>query len=249
MKTIDKIRRKFHEGCADYGLIADGDRILVALSGGKDSMLLTRLLAERARLYRPRFEVAAAHVVMDNIPYDADRTHLASFCAELGIPFHLLHSSFDTTSRSDRRQKTACFLCSWNRRKTLFRFAEEHGYNKLALGHHQDDILTTWLMNMTFEGSLDTMYPRVVMRHYPVTLIRPLCLVQESWIAELTTSTPHLFASTDGRVGQKTPCPHETVTRRSDLNRIFHELENLNPEARYSLWRAMVASHPGEFSG
>lgn len=245
MKTIDRIRRKFHEGCADYGLIADGDRVLVALSGGKDSMLLTRLLAERARLYRPQFEVAAAHVVMDNIPYDADRSHLQRYCEGLGIPLHILHSRFDDSPTDDadaatrRRRKTKCFLCAWNRRKILFSFAAERGYNKVALGHHQDDIITTWLMNVTFEGSLDTMRPAMVMRHYPLTVIRPLCLVQEPWIAELATSCPELLGATDGVRSQKTPCPYETASRRQDINRIFHELEAMNPEARYSLWRAM----------
>lgn len=228
MNTLERIRRKFHEGCADFGLLQDGDRVLVALSGGKDSLLLARLLADRAKLYRPKFEVEAAHVIMDNIPYETSRTYLQEYCAAIGLPLHILHTSFD---ESTDRRKTKCFLCSWNRRKTLFRFAEEHGFNKVALGHHQDDILTTWLMNLTFEGQNDTMRPLVEMRNYRLSIIRPLCLVQEGWIKEV--------AETEGFEHQKTPCPYETETRRNDMNRIFHELEALNPEARYSLWRAL----------
>lgn len=189
---------------------------------------MARLLAEQSRLYRPRIEVAAAHVVMDNIPYETDRSYLEQYCAALQLPLHILHSSFD---ESTDRRKTKCFLCSWNRRKVLFRFAEEHGYNKLALGHHQDDIITTWLMNATFEGSIDTMRPMVEMRNYPLHIIRPLCLVHEDWIEEV--------ARLEGFEHQKTPCPYETATRRNDMNRIFHELQALNPEARYSLWRAI----------
>lgn len=228
MKTLDRIRKKFHEGCADFGLLADGDRVLIALSGGKDSLLLARLLAERSRLYRPRFEVEAAHVIMDNIPYETDRSYLEEYCAELGVHLNILHTSFD---ESTDRRKTKCFLCSWNRRKTLFSYAAERGFNKVALGHHQDDIITTWLMNATFEGQADTMRPCVPMRHYPISIIRPLCLVQEDWIIEV--------AATEGFARQKTPCPYETVTRRTDMNRIFHELMDINPEARYSLWRAI----------
>lgn len=237
MRTYDKIRRKFHEGCADFHLIEDGDRILVALSGGKDSLLLARMLAERARLYKPRFSVEAAHVVMDNIPYETERTYLQEFCNALHIPLHILHSRFDDApdaaveGRDRRRRKTKCFLCSWNRRKTLFRFAEEQGFNKVALGHHQDDIITTWLLNVTYEGANDTMRPLVAMREYPLSIIRPLCLVQEDWIREV--------AAAEGFEHQKKPCPYETETRRNDMNRIFHELEALNPEARFSLWRAM----------
>lgn len=229
MTTLDRIRKKFHEGCAEYGLIADGDRVLMALSGGKDSLLLARLLAERSRLYRPRFEVEAAHVVMDNIPYETDRSYLEQYCAELGLQLSILHTSFD---ESTDRRKTKCFLCSWNRRKTLFQYAAERGFNKVALGHHQDDIITTWLMNATFEGQADTMRPCVPMRHYPISIIRPLCLVQEDWIEEV--------AAAEGFAKQKTPCPYETVTRRTDMNRIFHELMDINPEARYSLWRAIM---------
>lgn len=228
MKTLDRIRKKFHEGCADYGLLADGDRVLIALSGGKDSLLLARLLAERSRLYRPRFEIEAAHVIMDNIPYETDRSYLEEYCAELGVHLNILHTSFD---ESIDRRKTKCFLCSWNRRKTLFSYAAERGFNKVALGHHQDDIITTWLMNATFEGQADTMRPCVPMRHYPISIIRPLCLVQEDWIREVATA--------EGFAKQKTPCPYETVTRRTDMNRIFHELMDINPEARYSLWRAI----------
>lgn len=231
MSTIHKIRKKFHEGCANYSLLEDGDRVLVAISGGKDSLMLTRLLAERARLYKPRFTVEAAHVVMDNIPYETERTYLQRFCDELGVKLHILHSSFD---ESTDRRKTKCFLCAWNRRKTLFQFAADGGFSKVALGHHQDDFITTWLMNVTFEGSVDTMRPAMPMRHYPLTVIRPLCLVHEEWIEEV--------AAAEGFERQKTPCPYEAVTRRADMNAVFHQLQQLNPEARFSLWRAIQKS-------
>lgn len=237
---MNRIRKKFNKGCVDYGLLEDGDRILIALSGGKDSLMLCKLLAERSRIFRPQIRVEAAHVIMDNIPYETEHTYLQDYCADLGIPLHILHARFDDadasaeTSRDRRRRKTKCFLCSWNRRKALFRFAEEHGYNKLALGHHQDDIITTWLMNVTFEGSVDTMRPSMPMRHYALTVIRPLCLVHEAWISEV--------AATEGFERQKTPCPYDTATRRTDINAIFHQLQQMNPEARYSLWRAITKS-------
>lgn len=239
MTTLEQIRHKFHAACGDFALLEDGDRVLVAVSGGKDSLMLLRLLAERARLYKPRFTVEAAHVVMDNIPYETDRSFLQRFCDNLGVTLHILHSSFD---ESTDRRKTKCFLCAWNRRKTLFQFATERGFNKVALGHHQDDFITTWLMNVTFEGSVDTMRPAMPMRHYPLTVIRPLCLVHEEWIEEVAAAS-----KTGGNEGkaferQKTPCPYETVTRRADMNAIFHQLQQLNPEARFSLWRAIQKS-------
>ena len=224
----EKIRRKFNKACVDYELLEDGDHILLALSGGKDSLELCRLMAQRSRLLKPHITVEAAHVIMDNIPYETSRIYLEQFCRELGIRLHLLHGRFE--ERADTR-KPRCFLCAWHRRKLLFTFATEHGFNKVAFGHHQDDILTTWLMNLTFEGHAGTIRPKMSMEHYPLQLIRPLCLVQESWIAEV--------ARQQGFEQQKTPCPYEEATRRKDMSDIFQRLEALNPEARYSLWHAM----------
>ncbi len=229
----NRVAKRFNRACADFQLLTDGDRVLAALSGGKDSLLMLRLLARRARLYRPRILVEAAHVIMDNIPYETDRTYLSSFCKQEGVRLHLLHAAFDAST--DRR-KTRCFLCSWYRRKRLFGFAQEQGFTKVALGHHQDDILTTLLMNLTYEGAFDTMPPRLAMQHYALTLIRPLCLVHEDEI--------RCLAREYGFVGQKVACPYEEVTRRSDVNGVFHQLENLNPETRYSMWRALEKSHP-----
>lgn len=231
-KTECRIRRLFHKGCVEYGLVADGDRILVALSGGKDSLCLLRMLARQSRLHKPAIRVEAAHVIMDNIPYETDRTFLVRFCEEHGVRLHLLHSSFN---ESTDRRRTKCFLCSWNRRKTLFTFASENGFNKVALGHHQDDIIVTLLMNQTFEGSIQAMPPKLTMEHYPLEVIRPLCLVPESMIAELAEQL--------GFEKQKTPCPYETVTHRATMTRLFRRLEEINPEARHSLWSAMKNVH------
>lgn len=229
MNNIEKIRQKFNKGCVDFGLLADDDRILLALSGGKDSLLMTRLMAERARIFRPSIEVEAAHVIMDNIPYETERKYLEQFCEQLGIKLHILHSSFD---ESTDPRKTKCFLCSWNRRKTLFYFAEKEGFNKVALGHHQDDILTTWLMNIVYEGNASTMQPLLKMEHYPIEVIRPLCLVHEEWIREAAQELDF--------VGQKVVCPYDEATRRHDIGMVFKQLEQLNPEARYSMWNALM---------
>lgn len=226
-----KITRLFRRACAEYHLLEDGDRVLVALSGGKDSLELVRLMARQARIHKPRIMVAAVHVVMDNIPYETERSYIERFCKDEGIVLHILHSSFD---ESTDKRKTHCFLCSWNRRKTIFNYATEHGYNKVALGHHMDDFLVTALMNMTFEGTFSSMRPAMPMRHYPITVIRPLCLVHEEMIKKVAMS--------EGFLDQKTHCPYEQETKRTALTDVFHQLEQLNSEARYSMWRALLLS-------
>lgn len=231
-KTEYRIRKLFHKGCVEYGLIEDGDRILVALSGGKDSLMLLRLLAHQSRLFKPSIKVEAAHVIMDNIPYETDRTYITGYCEELGVPLHILHTSFE---ESTDKRKTKCFLCSWNRRKTLFRYAAEQGFSKVALGHHQDDIIITMLMNQTFEGSMQTMPPKLKMQHYPLAVIRPMCLVPEHLIKEM--------AQLLNFEKQKALCPYETVTHRATMTALFRQLEEINPEARYSLWNAMKNVH------
>ncbi len=230
MKQLEKkIQKKFNKGCVDYGLFADGDKILVALSGGKDSLMLLKLMAARARIFRPQITVEAAHVIMDNIPYETDRSYIEGFCKDCGVKLHILHSSFD---ESTDPRKTRCFLCSWNRRKRLFEFATENGFNKVALGHHMDDILTTLLMNMTFEGNMQTMMPMLKMEHYPISIIRPMCLVAEEDVRQ--------YAEMAGFHKQKVVCPYEEQTNRKAINDVFHTLEKLNPEARYSLWRSVM---------
>lgn len=231
-----KITRLFKRACAERHLLEDGDRVLVAVSGGKDSLELVRLMSRQARIHKPRIEAEAAHVIMDNIPYETERTYLENFCSENGIRLNVIHTSFDDssapqTSAMQRKRKTKCFLCSWYRRKALFEYAASNGFNKIAFGHHQDDFLVTFLMNLTFEGAAQTMQPRMQMKHYPVTVIRPLCLVPEHLITSL--------AQMLNFEKQKTPCPYEEKSRREDMTRIFHEMETLNPEARYSMWNAI----------
>ena len=219
--------------------------MLIAVSGGKDSLELTRLLARQAKILKPRIEVEAAHVIMDNIPYETSRTFLENFCHDLGIKLHIIHSSFNDEEKTEskateRKRKTKCFLCSWYRRKALFEYARDNGFTRVAFGHHQDDFLITMLMNMTFEGSLGTIAPVMDMRHFPFSVIRPLCLVPETLISEVAEEL-HFER-------QKALCPYERASRRDDMTEVFHTLERMNPEARYSMWRAMehYSSHTQE---
>ena len=228
-KLLRRIRQRLAKGMVQYGLIDDGDKVLVALSGGKDSMALLELLAHRARVFKPRFSLLAVHVSMSNIPYQADLDYLRDFCAELGVAFIHARSGFDPSTDT---RKSPCFLCSWNRRKALFTVAKEHGCNKIALGHHMDDILQTLLMNITFQGAFAAMPPKLAMRKFDMTIIRPLCLVHESDLEEL--------AALRGYRKQMKNCPYETQSNRAQMKEVLRRLETLNPEARYSLWGSMT---------
>jgi len=236
-----RLNERFVKAMATYHLIEDDDRILVGLSGGKDSLLLLELLAKRAKIDHPRFSVEALHVRMENIHYETDTSYLQSFCNALNVRLHVKTTSFEIgteaikNSRDARRQKQPCFLCSWNRRKQIFNLAQELGCNKIALGHHQDDLIHTALMNLTFQGRFDTMPALLKMRKMPLTIIRPLCMIEEQDIKA--------YAELQGYQKQKKLCPYETDSHRSDIKRLYDAIEQMNPEARYSIWRALNADN------
>ena len=139
-KIMRRLEQRFNKGVVKYRLIEDGDKILIALSGGKDSLALLELLARRSRILKPKFAVIAVHVGMTNIPYQSDLEYLKGYSEDLGVPFVHYETFFDLSTDT---RKSPCFLCSWNRRKALFTVAKEQGCNKIALGHHMDDILET----------------------------------------------------------------------------------------------------------
>jgi len=225
---INKLHRKFGKAVELYGLIGDNDKILIGLSGGKDSLALVEFLGERQKIFHPRFSLLAAHVTMTNIPYRSDLEYLKEHVEKYGIEFVHIETSFDMST--DRR-KSPCFLCSWSRRKALFNLAKERGYNKIALGHHQDDILQTMLMNLVFQGSFSTMPPLLKMDKFDVSIIRPMALLSENELLEVAKIRQ--FRK------QEKNCPYEKDSNRSDMKEILKRLEEINPNARHSMWGAM----------
>ena len=227
MTLDERLWKTFNKALGQYQLIDEDDKILVGLSGGKDSLCLLEFLARRSKINVPHFTVEALHVRMENIHYETDTTYLQQFCDRLAVPLHIVTTSFN----SQLKKKPACFLCSWQRRKQLFKVAQELGCTKIALGHHQDDIIHTALMNLTFQGQFSTMPAKLRMKKMPLTIIRPLCLCQEADIQQ--------YAEEQHYEKQLKLCPYEKATNRTTAQTLFQQLEQLNPEARYSLWHAL----------
>ena len=225
-----RLLKRFHEACSTYGLLHEEDHILVGLSGGKDSLLLLELLAYQARIARPKLTVEAAHVRMGNVKYETDTTYLERFAAERGVKLHVVETRFDYQQGN---KKPVCFLCSWYRRKALFNLAQELGCNKIALGHHQDDLVHTTLMNLFFQGQFAAMPALLQMRKMPLAIIRPLCMEREAEIIE--------YARLADYQKQVKLCPYEKVSHRAAVAQLFLQIEQMNPEARYSVWNALEA--------
>lgn len=230
-KLQRRIESRFNKALRDFRLIEDGDRVLVGLSGGKDSLCLLELLARRSRIDRPKFEVEAIHIRMANIKYETSTAYLERFAKELGVKINILTTGFD---ESTDRRKSHCFLCSWNRRKAMFRFAQDNGFNKIALGHHMDDIIHTAMMNEFFQGHFSTMPVILHMKKMPIAIIRPLAMEREEDI--------RAFATLRGYEKQVKLCPYESDSHRSTIKSIFLQIERINPEARYSVWNALLSA-------
>ena len=217
------------EAIKEFSLIEKGDRILIGLSGGKDSLALLNLLGERMAHSNHYFEVLALHVRMRNIHYETDTSYLEAQATRWNIPFHVVETGFEP----DRNEKrTPCFLCSWNRRKTFFTEAQRLGCNKIALGHHQDDILRTALMNLTFNGTFSTMPVRISMRKFSMTIIRPL--------AKMTEDDLRAWAEMQKYQKLKKVCPFDDVSNRKSIERVTEEMSQLSPNYRYNLWHALL---------
>ncbi|MCR9010902.1 tRNA lysidine(34) synthetase [Gabonibacter chumensis] len=220
--------RKVGKAIYDYDLIADEDRILVGVSGGKDSLALLEVLALRAKDPKQHYTVVAAHIDVENVEYEVDSEYLRSFCERLGVAY--IHR----TIRIDMEQnpkKPACFVCSWHRRKILFDIAKEQRCGKLALGHHRDDAVESLLMSMIFNGTISSMPARLEMFGRTFMIIRPLIYLGNA--ETLKYATLRQFKQ------QKKYCPFEKATNRDAVGKIINQLETLSPHVRNNLFAAM----------
>lgn len=245
IRLQSRLTKRFHKACADYGLITDGDHILIGLSGGKDSLALVEFLGKRAQIHVPRFKVTAVHVRVKERDYHSDLSYMEDFCARVQVPLIIKDTEIGESRRANRleeaasnysleakgKEKDPCFLCSWYRRKVLFDVAQELCCNKIALGHHKDDLVETLLMNLIFQGSIGTIPPLLQMEKMPIQMIRPLCLIEEKDIQR--------YAELSHYEKQEKLCPLEKASSRADVKELVRKLEALNPNVRDSIFGAM----------
>jgi tRNA 2-thiocytidine biosynthesis protein TtcA len=173
------VRKLCVKAILERGLINDGDRILIAASGGKDSTVLAWALASLRPALKKKYDLEALHISSDFCSC-CKKSLLAARMAEWGIPFS--DRFVPIIGRLKEGRAMNCYWCSTQRRTELLSYAMEHGFNKIALGHHLDDIIETFFMNLCAKGELSAMPIRLVYRNYPVELIRPLAYLEERQI-------------------------------------------------------------------
>jgi tRNA 2-thiocytidine biosynthesis protein TtcA len=211
----------------DYRLIGHGDRVIVAVSGGKDSLCLVKILKERLKFVPIRYDILACHVDM-GFPW-VDKERLSAYFENESIPYAIIKPP---EAWQGDGAPLHCFWCSWNRRKALFRIAREEGFNRIALAHHMDDIIETILLNLFFQGEIGTMKPFQEMFNGELALIRPLAYVEEKELARLAGDLNLPVAAS--------ACPRSDVSKRRLVKGMIDEMQRHNRHVKKNIFRSLT---------
>ena len=219
------ITKKVGKAVWDYRMLKDGDKVLVAVSGGKDSLCLLRIMQERLKYIPVRHEVIACHVDMGFKWMDMER--LTRHFEEQAVPYVIARPEEEWRGNEEA---PGCFWCSWNRRKALFDLAHRIGATKIAFAHHMDDIVETMLLNLFFQGEIGTMQPYQEMFDGELAIIRPLAYVEEH---EIRTVASRLALPVIG-----SECPHSDTSKRSVVKGLIQELRKHNRNVKKNIFRS-----------
>ena len=227
--TYKALNREVGKALHRYNMISDGDRILVGLSGGKDSFTLMWILNERQSRVPINYELFAVYI--DPGFEKGLSESLADYWNKTGFELRVERTDYGILAHSSQNRENPCFLCSRLRRKRLFEIADELGCNKLALGHNKDDIIETLFMNICYAGEISTMLPSQSFFQERFTLIRPLAFVDEDVIRR--------FAKEKGCPDLINPCPTAKVSKRQEIKRLLQQLYRSNKKVKGNIFRAM----------
>lgn len=228
MQNIAKrISRKIDKSILRFKLIEPGDKILLAISGGKDSLTMAYNLIQKMGKFPIPYSLEAVHISPD-FPNGCENKAFLDLMKQWGLPCPVVQ--VPVKARLKPGKKMNCYWCSTQRRMELMKVAQERDCNKIALGHHMDDILETFLMNMAYKGELSTMIPAMKYDRYPFTVIRPLAYVQEQEIIEFSKEMD--FARISCR------CNFDTRSRRHPARDAIKALSD-EPSVRDTMFKAL----------
>ena len=213
----------------DYNMIEEGDKIAVGISGGKDSLALLTTLAEMRRFYPKKYELVAITVDMGFA--GSDFSEVAELCRRIHVPYVIEKTDIAKIIFDVRRESNPCSLCAKMRRGSLHLSAVNAGCNKVALGHHYDDAVETFMMNLFFEGRLGCFSPKSYLSNRQITLIRPMLYATEKDV-EYFVRRRRLPVVTS-------LCPEDHATERENMKKLLSELERTNKGIKHRIFGAM----------
>jgi len=212
-----------------YQMISDGDRIVVGVSGGADSLTLMRMLMERLARIPIRYELFAVYI--DPGFEGSFAEPLEIYCEKVGFPLRVEYTDYGVLGHSSDNRENPCFLCSRLRRKRLFEIAAELDCNKLALGHNKDDLIETLFMNICYAGEISTMLPVQTFFQQKFALIRPLAYADEDLIRR--------FARDQRFPDFINPCPTAATSKRREIKLMLNQLYLSNKKIKGNIFRSM----------
>jgi tRNA 2-thiocytidine biosynthesis protein TtcA len=227
--TYKVINRDVGKALHRYDMISHGDRVLVALSGGKDSLTLMWVLRERLSRIPIKYKLFAVYI--DPGFENGYSEPFSDYCRENGFELRVEHTDYGIVAHSSHNRENPCFLCSRLRRKRLFEIADELECNKLALGHNKDDIIETLFLNICYAGEISTMVPCQSFFQERFTLIRPLSFVDEDVIRR--------FAKEKDYPDFVNSCPTSKMSKRQEIKTFLKQLYRSNRKVKGNIFKAM----------
>jgi len=214
-----------------YDMIKDGDKIAVGVSGGKDSLVLLVALSEFQKYSEIKFDLLAINVDMNFVETDKNEVQVfTEYVADIGVELHFQKTDIANILFEIRKESNPCSLCSKMRRGALNELAVSLGCNKVALGHHLDDVIETFMLSLLYESRLSTFKPVSYLDRMDITLIRPFIYVGENMIIEASRDMPIIF----------NPCSADKNTKREDMKELIKSLDKSIPNAKSRMFGAIT---------
>ncbi|MBR7165242.1 MAG: tRNA 2-thiocytidine(32) synthetase TtcA [Clostridia bacterium] len=230
--TIQKLMSITRKGIDDFSMVEEGESIAVGVSGGKDSLALVTALAHLSRFHPKHFTVKA--VTIDLGFPNADYEPIARYLQELGVEYRVVKTEIGRIIFDVRKEKNPCSLCSKMKRASLCESILEMGCEKLALAHHRDDLIDTFLLNLFYAGRLDTFLPVTKLDKTGVTVIRPFIYAEEKDLVYFSNKNPMPVCPSG--------CPADRHTSREDVKTLLRTLAKENPDIKAKLFGAIARS-------
>lgn len=228
--TLQKLYSYTRRAIQDFGMIQDGDKIAIGISGGKDSLTLLYALAGLRNFLPVKFEVIAITVDLGFGEFNME--NVSALCEKLGVEYFVLKTGISDIVHEKVKRGSYCAMCAKLRKGALHNFAKAKGCNKIAYAHHQDDFIETMMLSLIYEGQFFTFAPVRYFDKSELTVIRPMIYISESEVKS--------FRYKNDLPCVKNPCPHDGVTKREYVKQLIAKLNKENPGVKSKMFNAIM---------